>query len=110
MQPFLDAGGALSHLLLESVFSRTVAACGKTQSHNETAAELAAYAAALQAGKIGGGVSPPTFFLYDALPHYRVGDAWPANTAGAHYDLELGAVLSALRQALYIGLCPVRAC
>jgi hypothetical protein len=70
--PFLKAGGKLSHFMLESIFSRTIAACGANQTHAETAAEVAAFASTLK-DTLGGNTA---FYLYDALPHYRVGDKW----------------------------------
>ena len=52
LHDFLQAGGTLSHVMLESVFSRTTAACGlgptPNQTHAQTAAELAGYAATLK--------------------------------------------------------------
>ena len=65
--PFVAAGGTVSHWLLESVYSRTSAGC-RSQPQATTTAELADYAAAIQAGGLG----HPAFFLYDALPHYKV--------------------------------------
>jgi hypothetical protein len=94
LHSFLAAGGKLSHLMLESVFSRTTAACGANQTHAQTAAELAGYAATLKAA-LGSGT---VYYLYDALPHYAVGSEWPANTFAAHYNLELGAVLTQLQR------------
>ena len=100
LHDFLQAGGTLSHVMLESVFSRTTAACGlgpnPNQTHAQTAAELAGYAAALKKG-LG---ADTIFFLYDAIPHYAVGSEWPANTFAAHYELELGAVLTQLKAAM----------
>ena len=100
-QPFLDAGGGFGHVMLESIFSRTHAACGGNQTHATTAANTADFAKGLIAGNIGGKTGgKAAFFLYDALPHFAVGDAWPANTMGAKYGLELGAVLTALKAAM----------
>lgn len=73
IEAYLAAGGTLSFVALESIFSRTHAGC-PAQDHAATAAEAAAFAAAL-----GRKLGPSTaFFLYDALPHYSVG-SWPAN-------------------------------
>ena len=97
LEPFTADGGLLSRWLLESVFSRTAAGCPH-QSEAVTAGELAAYAATVAAGLHP---SPPHFWLYDALPHYAVGRAWPKNAdAGAVYTMELGATLRALKAAM----------
>jgi len=96
--PFIAAGGALTHWLLESVYSRTQAGC-RAQSLLDTSAELAAFAAGISAGGLARANQSLAIFLYDALPHYAVGDAWPPN-APSHYDLELGATLRALVPAV----------
>ena len=96
--PFVAAGGTLTHWLLESIYSRTQASC-RTQSLLDTTTELAAFAAAVSAGGLARAGTTLTLFLYDALPHYAVGDAWPPN-APSHYDLELGATLRALAPAM----------
>jgi hypothetical protein len=93
--PFLSAGGTIQFLLLESIFSRTTAGCAN-QSHSDTAAQVAQFAAGLKE-VLGPTV---TFFLYDALPHFAVGAEWPPNTASAHYQLELGTILTALQAAM----------
>lgn len=93
---FLGAGGRFAFVALESVFSRTRAAC-RGQSVANTAKELAAYAATLSAD-LHPAAAPPLFFLYDALPHMAVGAKWPANIP--RYDLELGEVLDALESAM----------
>ena len=102
LRGFLEAGGSLSHVMLESVFSRTTAACGlgptANQTHAQTAVELADYAATLKA-TLG---DKTVFFLYDAIPHYAVGSDWPANTFAAHYKLELGAVLTLLKDVMRV--------
>eukprot|EP01043_Picozoa_sp_COSAG02_P019318 COSAG02_NODE_925_length_15858_cov_4.267276_11_plen_375_part_00 len=92
--PFLTAGGTVSHFMLESIFSRTTAAC-RNQTHAETAEQVAAFAGRLKS-TLG---NETAFYLYDALPHYRVGDKWPANKP-SHYDMELGTVLSQLITAM----------
>lgn len=97
-QPFFEAGGTVAQLMIESVFSRTYAGCPE-QSHNETATQIAEFAAALNAARIGGD-DDASFFLYDALPHYRVGPEWPANSGSERYGLELGSVLAILRDAM----------
>ena len=88
LQPLVAAGAALDFVLVESVFSRTHATC-PAQSVSATAAEAAAFAAAAAAA-----APRARFFLYDALPHFAVGAAWPANLP--QYGLELGATLRAL--------------
>lgn len=92
--PFLTAGGKIKFLLLESVFSRTAAGC-KNQTHAQTAVEVAQFAAKLKAG-LG---ETTVFFLYDALPHFAVGDAWPPNTGHA-YQMELGQTITMLQAAM----------
>jgi len=91
LRPLVAAGAAVDFLLVESVFSRTRAAC-PAQAVAATAAEAAAFAAAAAAA-----APRARLFLYDALPHFRVGAAWPANVPS--YGLELGATLAALRAA-----------
>ena len=93
--PFLAAGGKLSHFMLESIYSRTFAACSN-QTHAETAQEIAAFASGLKA-TLGSGTA---FYLYDAMPHYSVGAKWPANTPFGNHHMELGAILSQLRSAM----------
>jgi hypothetical protein len=94
-QPFFAAGGRLSQWLLESVYSRTQASC-PSQSHATTTSELAGYAATVHAAISRD--APVEMYLYDALPHFRVGAAWPANAPS--YGLELGATLAALKPAM----------
>lgn len=89
---FLDTGGALAFWALESIFSRTHRGCA-AQPLNTTVAELAAYA-----GAVAAALPATQLFLYDALPHYSVGSAWPPNLPG--YGLELGEVLTLLRPAM----------
>ena len=97
-QPFVAAGGVLTHWLLESIFSRTQRGCAE-QSVAETAKELADFAKAIAtAGLARPGSGGPALYLYDALPHYAVGDTWPANDP--RYGLELGATLRALAAAM----------
>lgn len=91
LAPFLAAGGQLAFYGLESVFSRTHQGC-PTQALNTTIQQLAEYAA------VSAAALPSTkFFLYDALPHFKVGD-FPANDA--QYDLDLLEVLGKLRSAM----------
>lgn len=91
LKPFLEAGGKLAYYGLESVFSRTAREC-PSQPLNATVIELADYAA-VSATELPG----TKFFLYDALPHFRVA-GFPANDAG--YDLDLMDVLTKLRDAM----------
>lgn len=87
LSPVLASGGDVAFVLIESVFSRTVASCPH-QAHAETIAQVADFAAAVA-------VATPRsrFYLYDALPHYSVGP-WPANL---DYGLDLGAILVPLQ-------------
>jgi hypothetical protein len=94
-EPFFAAGGRLSHWLLESVYSRSRAGC-PSQSHATTTTELASYAATVHAAIRRD--APVEMYLYEALPHFRVGAAWPANVPS--YGLELGATLAALKPAM----------
>jgi hypothetical protein len=91
LKPFLDAGGKLAYYGLESVFSRTHRGC-PSQSLNNTVLELAEYAAVSAAG-----LPDTKFFLYDALPHFKVG-GFPANDP--QYDMDLMDVLTKLRDAM----------
>ena len=65
---FVAAGGTLSHVMLESVYSRTFGACPE-QSHVDTARELAEFAQVYYNSTLA---SDAQFWLYDALPHYAV--------------------------------------
>ena len=58
---------------------------------------LLAFSASTLKAKLGDATA---FYLYDALPHFRVGDKWPANQIGSHYGMELGAVLIQLQTAM----------
>jgi len=89
---FLAAGGKIRFWEITSSFSRTHRAC-PTQPLSTTISEAAKYAAAIQKS-----LPDAKLFLYDALPHYDVGEDWPANEAG--YGLELGDVLTRLRAAM----------
>ena len=102
LAPFLKAGGRFSFVALESCFSRTHAGC-KAQSQQDTADEVAAFAATLSQGM----PEAPKFFLYDALPHMTVdkaaasgGGKWPRNSASSAYDMDLGTVLRLLRASM----------
>jgi hypothetical protein len=96
LTPFFAAGGSLSFLAQESIFSRTHAGC-KTQSQAETATEVAAFSSAIKTGLTAAGASVPAFFLYDALPHMTVGK-WPANVPT--YGMDLGEILGLLDTAM----------
>lgn len=91
LKPFLDAGGKLAYYAFESVFSRTFHGC-PSQSLNTTVLELADYAAVSAAG-----LPNTKFFLYDALPHFKVA-SFPANDR--HYNMDLMDVLTRLRDAM----------
>jgi len=93
---FLDAGGSFRLVALESIFSRTHASCA-SQSQEQTASEIAAFAAGLLSGGLGGSRGAPSFYLYDALPHMTVG-AFPRNDP--KYDLDLGTLLTTLQAAM----------
>ena len=92
--PFLNHGGRFSFVGLESIFSRTHAAC-KSQTYNKTAAQVAQYAAVISSNV---NMTTANFFLYDALPHYAVGNKFPANSP--EYGLELTAVLEVLTREM----------
>jgi hypothetical protein len=91
LRPLVAAGAAVNFVLVESVFSRTHAGC-PAQSVAATAAEAAAFAAAAAAA-----APRARLFLYDALPHFAVSAAYPANLP--EYGLELNATLRTLRAA-----------
>lgn len=93
LQSFLEAGGVVSDLLIESVFSRTRGKCPK-QTVSATAMQIAQFAATLKPA-LG---KECRFWLYDALPHYNVGKEWPANIP--HYNLELTSVMNQLRSTM----------
>jgi len=88
---FLNVGGSFKFIALESVFSRTRAACPE-QALNSTAEELSDYAATLASA-----LPEAQLFLYDALPHFSVGN-FPANVP--KYDMRLEEVLTLLHAAM----------
>eukprot|EP01063_Lacrimia_lanifica_P033741 TRINITY_DN6096_c4_g1_i1.p1 TRINITY_DN6096_c4_g1~~TRINITY_DN6096_c4_g1_i1.p1 ORF type:complete len:334 (+),score=92.61 TRINITY_DN6096_c4_g1_i1:48-1049(+) len=92
LSAYFAAGGRVKFWEITSSFSRTHRACA-AQSLAETVAEAAEYGAYVQAR-----LPEAKLFLYDALPHYAVGDAYPASAAG--YGLELTDVLAQLQRAL----------
>ena len=94
---YFAAGGKVRFWHMASSFSRTHVGCAN-QTLAVTVHEAAAYAAAVQAA-LGPAAS---LFLYDALPHFAVGEKWPQNPGGprAQFGLELGSVLQQLREAM----------
>lgn len=81
-------------IALESVFSRTHRGC-KSQSVSDTAKELADYAAVFAAAMPK--IANTKFFLYDALPHFWVGQFPPNNP---NYNMSLEEVLPTLQKAM----------
>jgi hypothetical protein len=94
LDPFLSKGGKLAYFALESIFSRTWAGC-KTQSQDVTAEELAQLAKVVASALTG-----TKLFLYDALPHFSVGNDFPCNDPFEKYGLELGSVLTKLKKEM----------
>jgi len=88
-RPLAAAGAALDFVLVESVFSRTRAAC-PAQSLHATAAEAADFAAAAAAA-----APAARLFLYDALPHFAVGAAAVGSARGSETAKGLRVVAAA---------------
>lgn len=88
---YFASGGKVRFWQLASSFSRTHVNC-PNQTFDVTVNEASSYAAAVQSA-----LPRAELFLYDALPHYSVGNKWPANK---DMGLELGSVLSQLQKAM----------
>jgi len=96
LQPFLQAGGKIHFWGLESVFSRTRGGCANF-TLTDTVREVAAYA-----GVVAAALPATEIYLYDALPHYSVGKAWPPNQPlkPGQWAMDLPEVLSLLAPAM----------
>ena len=102
--PFLAAGGVLAQYALESIFSRSVAACPEA-TLAQLANHTAAYARAIHDGMLRAGAPAPEFGLIDAVPHFWVNTtrkSYPPNPAfrARYHDWSLPAVIDALSAAM----------
>merc|ERR1719397_337952 len=96
IDPFLQAGGTIHFWGLESVFSRTRGGCTNF-TLNDTIRELSEYA-----GTVAAALPSTELYLYDALPHYSIGSAWPPNTPlkPGQWAMDLPVILSLLVPAM----------
>lgn len=96
-EAFIENGGEFKFIALESVFSRTSKAARPGGDCEGQSLETTAKETALFAKAIAQRWPNAVFILYDALPHFHVGDFPASNTK---FDMELIDAIKLLRKAM----------